>query len=95
MVEKDKEKWRKVMRPDMMTSEESMSENEELMIVPLTWRSKMVTTFFRKLDEKSMEKKSSQAKRQRKLREGAAYYSQRPVPDGLPRWTIATDEIST
>ena len=67
MVEKDKEKWRKVMRPDMMTSEESMSENEELMIVPLTWRSKMVTTFFRKLDEKSMEKKSSQAKRQRKL----------------------------
>ena len=45
MVEKDKEKWRKIMSPDMMTSEESMSENEELMIVPLTWRSKMVTTF--------------------------------------------------
>ena len=67
MVEKDKEKWRKVMRPDMMTSEENMSENEDLMIVPLTWCSKMVTIFFRKLDEKSMEKKSSQAKRQRKL----------------------------
>jgi len=46
----------------MMISEESMSENEDLMVVPLTWPSKMVNTFFRKVDEKSMEKKSSQAK---------------------------------
>ena len=30
MAEKDKEKWRKVMKPDIITSEESMSKNEDL-----------------------------------------------------------------
>jgi len=33
LPEKDKEKWRKVMRPDMMTSEESVSESEDLAII--------------------------------------------------------------
>ena len=54
------------MRLDMMTSEESMSESEDLVIIPLTWRSQMVTTFFKKLDDKSLELKSPQAKGQRK-----------------------------
>jgi len=54
LPEKDKEKWRKVMRPDMMTSEESVSESEDLAIIPLAWQSQMVTNFFKRLDEKSL-----------------------------------------
>ena len=81
------------MRLDMMTSEESMSESEDLVIIPLTWRSQMVTTFFKKLDDKSLELKSPQAKRQRKARDIATHCSsQRPIPVGLPRWTITTDQ---
>ena len=93
MFEKDKEKWEKIIVPSTMSSEESVSENEEALVVkPLRWRSKKVSKFLHQLDEKIGTSKKAQAKRQRKERIVSHDYSTRPYPSiALPSWAVITD----
>ena len=55
------------MTSDMMSSEESDSHDEDLIIVkPLQWRHDRVGLFFHRLDQAGGESKTTQAKQQRK-----------------------------
>ena len=89
--EKEKEKWGKVLVSDVMSSEESASDNEEVILVkPLAWRSERVSLFFHQLDEKMERSKKAQARRQRKQRVMSTEFSVRPRPIiSLPAWAIA------
>jgi len=89
MPAKDKEKWEKILRVEVMSSDESSSDSEDNFVVKvLTWRHERVNYFLRKLDEKSAEIRSSQAQRQRKKRIINGAFSSRPMPSGLPKWAI-------
>lgn len=67
--ERDKDKWKKVFHANFMSSEESDSNDEEVIVVrQLPWRSNRVTTFLHSLDDKGREEKSPQARRQMKTR---------------------------
>ena len=67
LADKDGEKWEKVFIVDMMSSEESGSEDDsDIVVKPLPWRSSRVSHFFGQMDEYTTAKKSSQAKRQTK-----------------------------
>ena len=90
MTESTKEKWNKVLVPEVISSEESDSgENEEIVYVkPLPWRSELVNNFFAQLDDKIAETKSAQARRQRKKRMVSISNSTRKVPTGLPKWAV-------
>ena len=55
---------RKVLKVEVMSSEESSSESDDVFVKPIPWRSDLVTTFFGELDKKSCEKKTAQANRQ-------------------------------
>lgn len=90
--ERDREKWRKVFHVNFMSSEESDSNEEEVIVVrPLSWRSNRVTTFLHSLDDKGREEKSPQARRQMKTRDS----SSRPQPtsdvtgQALSTWMFA------
>ena len=86
----EKDKWAKVLVADVMSSEESDSENEEMLVVkPLPWRSDKVTQFFQQLDEKIERSKKAQARRQRKRRVISNAFSTRPRPIAtLPVWSV-------
>lgn len=90
MPETEKEKWGKVFCVDMMSSEESDTENNEIIIVKsLPWRNSKVTQFFQSIDEKGTESKTIQAKRQRKQRVIGTLASQHPKPLGnIPTWAF-------
>jgi len=91
--EKDKAKWAKVMTSDMMSSEESDSHDEDLIIVkPLQWRHDRVGLFFHRLDQAGGESKTTQAKWQRKRRTHASVPSQRPKPTTCPSWAFAEND---
>ena len=65
----DKVLWEKVMVLDLMSSEESGFDEEDILSVhPLPWRAARVDTMFKKLDDYSKESKSPQALRQTKRR---------------------------
>lgn len=90
---KEKDKWAKVLVADIMSSEESDQENEDVITVtPLPWRSEKVNTFFHRLDSKVETVKSSQAKRQRKGRVESSEFSLRHkavgIANKLPDWAI-------
>ena len=85
---KTKEKWSKVLVADAMSSEESGSEADDMFVRPLPWRSDLVNKFFSELDDKSMEKKTPQALRQRKKRMLYVNVSTRTPSNGLPRWAM-------
>ena len=92
MPKKEKEKWNKVLVVDMISSEESNSDDDDLITTkPLPWRSPRVGTFFRQLDEKAYDTKSRQAKRQRKKRVLGHVDSERSMPSGFPEWTLCRD----
>lgn len=94
MPVKEKEKWTKVMKINMMSSEESDSEdpnNDDIIVKPLEWRSAIVNRFLAKLDDKIMETRSPQAIRQRKQRVMSHTTSHRGIPKGIPKWAIATE----
>ena len=55
----------KILKIDVISSEESV--NDAMIMKPLEWRSTTVDRFLKKLDDKALEVKSPQAKRQRKL----------------------------
>ena len=68
LTPKAKEKWRKVLKPEYMSSEESTPECDDVFVKPIPWRSQLVNHFFEELDTKNLEKKTAQANRQRKIR---------------------------
>lgn len=88
MHAKARDKWAKVFRPDVMSSEESCSDSEDIFVKPIMWREHLVDNFFGELDKKSMELKTAQARRQRKKRIISTTASTRPVPADLPKWAI-------
>ena len=91
LPEQQKEKWRKIVVADMMSSEESDAAADDTIIVkPLPWRSSKVTDFFQNLDALGSEAKTSQAKRQRRQRVLSTSASQRSKPS-LPSWAISAD----
>ena len=90
MSQKEKEKWGKVLVPEMMSSEESDIENDGVITVkPIRWRTERVRTFLHRLDSKVNTAKSTQSKRQRKQRIESSEYSNRVKPATLPDWAIA------
>ena len=94
MSPKEKEKWKKVLVAEAMSSEESDDENEEVITVkPLPWRAEKVSSFFHRLDNKMKQSKSTQAKRQRKQRIEGSNYSLRlrPVGTSIPEWAFDTN----
>ena len=52
MQQKDKEKWLKVLKVDLMFSE----EYDDIIVKPLEWRSGIFNRFLLKLDENLIEK---------------------------------------
>ena len=93
MPAKDKEKWEKILKVEVMSSDESSSESEDNFIVKVfRWRHERVDYFLRKLDEKSAEIRSSQALRQRKKIIINGVLSSRPMPLGLPKWAIVDEQ---
>ena len=63
---KDKEKWERVLIIEVMSSEHSCSDSDDVFIEEIPWRSQIVDTFISKLDDKVWELKSPLAKRMRK-----------------------------
>lgn len=88
MAPKAKEKWRKVLKAEMMSSEESAPESDDVFVKPIPWRSTLVNNFFEDLDTKRLEKKTAQANRQRKVRRISTYSSTRSIPEGMPTWAV-------
>ena len=57
MPDRQKKKWSKVMTMDVMSSDES--EDGNIAVKDLTWRSDAVNSFFPKLDEEATKKDRS------------------------------------
>lgn len=87
LTEEQREKWLKVMTNDFMSSEES-GEEDSINIRRLPWRSQYVDSMFKKIDSYSKAKKSSQAKRQLKVRRVSHDPSARLAPVGAPEWSL-------
>ena len=90
LTEDQKKKWLAVITNDFMSSEESGSDDENI-VHPLAWRSEYVNTMFGKIDAYVERKKSPQARRQMKKRiSGAA--SSHPAPLECPEWATVAQE---
>ena len=96
MTDAKKEKWREVLTPSFMSSEESGDEEDEggsrpvLFVKALPWRSASVTKIFHQLDYKAGKNKSKRAKLQT-LPRITGEISLRPKPDDLSpnHWAFA------
>ena len=90
LTPRDKDKWSKVMKSELMSSEESDGDDECIIVKRLKWREEKVTSFFHKLDEACQGKKTPQATRQRRNRIISTTYSERASPKqlGIPEWVI-------
>ena len=68
----DKSLWEQLLKIDYMSSEESDVDGDEdvLEVHDLPWRKPSVKKMFATLDAESLKRKSAQAKRQMKCREG-------------------------
>lgn len=86
LTEEQKKKWLSVITNDFMSSEESGSEDNNV-VHPLVWRSKYVSTMFEKIDAYIEHKKSPQARRQMKKRITGCD-SVRLEPLQGPEWAI-------
>lgn len=93
LSEREKEKWDKVLEVEVMSSEESNPEDDDVIAIkPLSWRSERVSQFLHRLDDKSEERKTTQAKRQRKNRVIGSVVSTRAKPSGnLPNWVFINE----
>jgi len=87
LTDEQRQKWLSVINNDFMSSEES-GEEDSIIIRPLPWRSKYVDSMFRKIDEYAKSKKSSQARRQLKVRRFSKDLSQRLAPIEAPEWSL-------
>ena len=81
---KDQKKWLSVITHDFMSSEESGSDDKNI-VHPLVWRSKHVSTMFEKIDAYVERKKTPQARRQMKKHVNGSN-SLRPEPLECPGW---------
>ena len=81
-----KEKWLQVISNDFMSSEES--QEDDLVIHSIPWRSKLVDSMFQKIDQKIAVNRSSRSKRQKKTRK-LGQSSSHPCPDTAPEWAVA------
>ena len=88
--EGDKVLWEKIMILDLISSEESTVDEEEVLVVhPLPWRSSKVDAMFNRLDEYTKDNKSPQALRQTKKRcVGNSSTRNIPVNSLLPKWAV-------
>ena len=86
----DREKWEKVLVTQLMSSDESATEDDQAVFVvkELPWRSDKVTAFYKKLDSVWNARKTEQACRQTKNRVRKGVVSHRPAPSGLPNWVL-------
>ena len=86
----DREKWKKVLVTQLMSSDESDNEENQAVFVvkELPWRSDKVTAFFEKLDGVRRSRKTEQASRQTKRRVRKGVMSSRPPPHGFPTWAV-------
>ena len=86
----EKESWRKIMRMEFVSSDESGCEDsvDVLITKPLPWQSQTVTLFKEKLDQAALGEKTPLARRQMKQRR-LGTPSSRPKPDGdFPSWVF-------
>ena len=92
----EKEKWTKVLVPEMTSSEEDNDDEEDdesdvFVVRPLPWRSTAVDNFFKGLDAHSKSRKTKQAVRQMKSRVlGAPSSRPKPLDKGIPKWAFVT-----
>ena len=70
---------------DVMSSEESGLEADDMFVWSLTWRSDLVNNFLSELDDKRIEKKTPQALSEHTL---SVNVSPRTPPNGLPTWAV-------
>ena len=84
----EREKWAKVFITDMMSSEESDPEDDNIMIIKeLPFRHERVGAYFHAIDIAANKKLSPQALRQMKKRVLKGV-SDRSVPTGVPKWSV-------
>ena len=88
MPGKDKQKWQKTLRSDLMSSEESCSDDDDVYKKTIPWRAEIVNRFYAEIDKKSQERKTPQAHRQRMARKVSTEKSSRSIPEGLPKWAF-------
>ena len=87
MSDAQQEKWLKVMKTELMSSEDS--DGDSIVVHPLPWRSKYVTNMFEKIDGYCCRRKSIQAKRQMKARiTGGSSVRPTPHTPDTPDWAI-------
>ena len=89
----EKEKWAKVLMPDMISSEDDNGDEDEdvFVIRPLSWHSTAVDDFFKSLDAHSKGQKTKQAVRQMKNRVlGAPSSCPKPLDKTIPKWAFVT-----
>ena len=92
----NKDKWRKVIVPAMMSSDESGKDDEGIWravkdVKNLLCRSDTVGTFFQRLNHIEVQKKSEQAVQQSKPRILVSAVSDRPPPTNIgtiPQWAV-------
>ena len=85
----DKDKWKKIFVPDIVSSEESDSGNEDNIVVKsLAWRSERVNKMFHLLDEEIEKGKTTQARRQKRQRVIGTEASTRQAPTDFPDWAV-------
>ena len=88
---RDKEMWEKILTLDMVSSEESGTDDgEEVLIVrPIPWRSARVHHMFRELDRQSLTDKSPQSRRQMKRRVLGENSTRPQCNRELPQWAYS------
>jgi len=90
---KDKGKWEKVLILELMSSEDSGTDDDDdiLVVRPLPWRSSKVDQMFKELDKETLSGKSPRSRRQMKQRK-TGNPSKRPQCsiDGVPRWAFSS-----
>lgn len=84
-----REKYLPIIRSDMMSSEESGSD-DDIVVHGLPWRSFEVSRLFDSIDKWNLERTSSQGRRQRKSRRNGQP-SERAAPLDCPQWAICKE----
>ena len=89
---KDRERWENVLCPDMISCEDSGTDNgEEVLIVrTLPWRSSRMDHMFANLDKQSLSNKSPQSRRQMKRRVLGECSLQPRCTVELPKWVFSS-----
>ena len=87
-----KEKWSKILAAELISSEESGSDDGEQVLVvhALLWRSSKVDHMFRSLDKTAVSQRSPQGRCQLKRRVLAhPQLDTQTQVEGIPKWAIS------